>query len=165
MKSILSIMTVFIIWSSTLLAHPVHVSVCNLEFEKDSIKISVKLFRDDLANAIEFETGIKTDLGQLDSSEKQKIVCSYIFSQMKFFLNGKSELKMEYDGNEMKEDAVWMNFHAPLQDGVKSLKIQNTLLVDSFPDQTNLLIINYKGKQMGYRFNHDQRIIEPTLVL
>jgi hypothetical protein len=137
--------------------------VCNLDFEKNSLEVSVKLFRDDLTIAVDFETGIKSDLMVFDSNEKEEIVCRYIRSKMKIYLNSKNELKLEYKGYTLKEDAIWMNFHAETPQGIKTLKIENTMLIDSFPDQTNLVIVNYMGQQRGYQFNHDLHVLEPKL--
>ena len=35
-----------------------------------------------------------------------------------------------------------------------SLKVINKLLLDFFPDQTNLTIVSINGKQTGYTFNY-----------
>ena len=163
MKRVIPILIICVAFFSAVHAHPVHVSVCNLDFGKKSLEISVKLFRDDLSDAIDFETGIKADLMLFDSQEKEKIVCHYIRTKMKIFLNGNDELKLEYKGYTIKEDALWMNFYAEVPQNINNLKVENTMLVDSFPDQTNLLIVNFMGKQRGYQFNHDQRVMEPKL--
>ena len=163
MKRIIPVLILFLVFVGTANAHPVHVSVCNFDFGTNGLEVSVKLFRDDLSLAIDFENGIKTDLMVFDTNEKEEIVCSYIRSKMKIYLNENDELKLEYKGYTLKEDAVWMNFYAVTPQNINNLKVKNTMLVDSFPDQTNLLIVSFPGQQRGYQFDHDVHVIEPKL--
>jgi hypothetical protein len=137
--------------------------VCNLEFGKNNLVVSVKLFRDDLQLAIQHETGKIVDLRSIDDKSEEEIIKIYIFERFKILLDKKEVLEISYTGYEVNEDAVWMFFKAENPGKMKSLRLENSLLVETFHDQTNLIIMNYMGNQNGYRFNYNDRVIEPIL--
>ena len=145
-----------IIWFHTyiLYAHTIHVSVCNLEFDKGDLTISVKIFLDDLQLAIYHNTAREIDISNL-TPESNTLVQGYIKKRLQISLNKENKIELKQSGNEINEDAIWFYYKIEDVPGVKNIHIQNTLLLDIYGDQTNLLIINHMGKQTGYRFNID----------
>ena len=132
-------------------SHPIHVSVASFDFTDDSLTVSVKLFSDDFLLALEHNYGRQIQLSEI--SDNQEWVDQYISSSLGVILNNSDSLKFSNSRIEFDEEAVWILYKAPLG-RVRNLKIFNTLLLDLFFDQTNLVIINYRNKQNGYRFNY-----------
>jgi hypothetical protein len=141
--------------------HPVHVSVCNLEIKDQNITIAVKLFSDDFQLALQHNYGIMIELDDLTSPENKEILDKYINSALHVLLNKKEPLRLSYIKTDTNDQAIWLYYETEI-DKLRKLKIKNTLLIDIYLDQTNLVIINHKGKQNGYRFNanHTEQIIE-----
>jgi hypothetical protein len=138
-------------------AHPVHVSVCNLEFEETEMILAVKVFRDDLCLAIEQEFRVSINLtGDLGEQDRM-LISRYLNKNLVIKLNKSEGLELKPERMEVSEDALWI-FHRFAIDGkIKNLAIKNSLLVELFHDQTNLVIVNLSGKQNGYRFTYDNR--------
>jgi hypothetical protein len=113
--------------------------------------------------AIEHETGKITDLSTIDTKMEEEIINVYISERLKIHLNKREVLEMNYTGYEVNEDAVWMFYKSENPGKVKYIRLENSLLVDTFYDQTNLVIMNYLGQQNGYRFNYKNRVLEPAL--
>lgn len=71
-------------------------------------------------------------------------------------------LPLEIDSISLEEDAMTIQMHAQLPSSPNSLYIYNTLLIDIYPDQTNLVIFVYENKQTGIKFDirkHDAEVI------
>jgi hypothetical protein len=73
----------------------------------------------------------------------------------KLHINGKDKTKssLKFNKMEIKEQAIWLEYE--YSSVVKSdiFNIFNSLLTDLYPDQKNLLIFVYKGKEKGLEFN------------
>jgi hypothetical protein len=130
----------------------VHVSLCNIEIEKDKITIAVKMFKDDFQLALYHNFGEELEYDEILHSENKKVVDSYINNALKIVLNKRDSLKLLYSDSELSEDAVWLFYSFP-NDRLQEMDVKNELLLDIYADQTNLTIINHNGKQRGYRFN------------
>ncbi len=138
-------------------AHPVHVSVCNFEVGVDEMKVSVKLFSDDLALALENKFHRKIDVEKLNENPEKKIILGYIIGELQVIINRKDTVELAYSGSEENEGAIWLYFDIKTTGKMKTLTIQNSLLVDMFHDQTNLVIVSDHNNQNGYRFTNNNR--------
>ena len=63
----------------------------------------------------------------------------------------------------MQEDAMLIEMSGELKEKPKSLYIYNALLTDIFPDQSNLLIFEFRERESGIKF--DVRKHEEVLML
>ena len=132
-----------------LLAHPVHVSVCNFEISKGEMTVSVKLFSDDLALALEHRFRKKVDVAKLNQEPEKDIILGYITGELSIIINQKDTLKLEFSKSEENEGAVWLYFDVKYAGTIRRMTIMNSLLVDMFHDQTNLVIV-YGQRQSGW---------------
>ena len=153
MRRDLVIVAIILLCWADLSAHPVHVSVANLEFTDKESVVAVKLFKDDLQLAIYHNYSIEIPLDSIGNENYSKIILTYLMEKLKIVVNKKKELKLEYTGNEYNEEAIWVYFSAGNLQEMKNIYLINTIFLDIYEDQTNLVIINYKGKQQGHRFN------------
>lgn len=132
-------------------AHPVHVSVSNIEFGRDSLIVSVKVFSDDFLLALQHNFGSVINVS--DIRKNREWIDLYINSSFGLILNNSDSLELVNSKIEYTEEAIWFFYKAPVGK-VRNLKIFNTLLLDIYFDQTNLVIVNYRNRQSGYRFNY-----------
>ena len=148
--------------------HPVHYSVTNIQIDTAGQKIeySVRIFADDFTYAINhhYDKDIMLDDGISDM--EKGVVTDYINCSFEIIIND-SKCSPEYQKIETLENTLWIYFTVPLTDKeissgkgmhcekeIISMKIINRLLLDLYPDQTNLTILTINGKQMGYTFNY-----------
>ena len=151
-RGLLLITAILLCWAG-LSAHPVHVSVSNLELTDKESVVAVKLFKDDLQLAIYHNYSIEIPLDSIGNDKYSGIILTYLSEKLKIVLNKKKELMLEFTGNEFNEEAIWIYFSAGNLRETQNIYLINTIFLDIYEDQTNLVIINYKGKQQGYRFN------------
>ena len=143
-------------------AHPLHLSITNITYENGKLNIRIKSFRDD------WEVGYFHFHSQpVDFSDPANL-------EIPWFRNYLNEGFRVATGEEMppiamaidtvftEEDALTIEMHATITSSPNSLYIYNTLLIDIFPDQTNLVIFVYKKKETGIKFDvrkHDAEVI------
>lgn len=135
----------------TVTAHPVHVSVTNMEIEEDNLTLAVKVFKDDLQLAIYHSFGSEPGLDELDSETFREDIDKYMNSRFTLLLNRGIPVTLTFEDTETNEEAIWINYRAKITKA-KKIKISNQVFTDIYPDQTNLLIVYSGGKQNGYRF-------------
>jgi hypothetical protein len=136
--------------------HPVHVSVTNFEYvSKDNmVKMSVKVFKDDFELAFIHNYNITLNLGT-DSihPEWKKHIDIYFNKIFSLKANNKTIIPLVLQNYEMTDDGIMLFFRAPVQGKIKTMQIENGILLDVFENQTNLLITCIDGKENGYNLN------------
>lgn len=151
--------------SNYFLIHPVHVSVTNLEIqsENNSISLSFKVFTDDFQLMIDQLYNVKVDLsenGNYDLHKKQ--IDNYLKDNFTLINNGK-ELIFTNIGIKTNDEAVWFFYKTKINKDLKSFVIRNSLMLDLYPDQKNLLILKYGEIERGYQFNFKKKEITINL--
>ena len=71
-------------------------------------------------------------------------------------------LPLVLDSIAVEDDAMTIEMHAAVPESPNSLYIYNALLVDIYPDQSNLVIFVFKNKETGIKFDirkHDAEVI------
>jgi hypothetical protein len=137
--------------------HPVHVSVVNFEYvsQKKSASISVKVFPDDFELAFNHNYNIHLNLGKEDiHPEWQKYLTTYFSKMFLLKVNNKTSIPLVFDNYEVQDDGIMLHFNATINNKIKSIQIENALLLDVFENQTNLVILNIDGKEKGYSLNY-----------
>ena len=159
MSSIIILKTVYILFGSILAFHPVHVSVTNIEINtaRQEMNYSVRIFADDFAYALEHHYEMDISFSDGISGAEQEIVIKYINDMFVMSVDD-SLCTPECKKIETIDNSLWIHFKVMLAETeISSLKVTNKLLLDFFPDQTNLTIFTINGKQMGYTFDYINR--------
>lgn len=143
--------------------HPVHVSICNLELNNIENTVSVKLFKDDFALVLKNKYQTDFPMENADDKQNSQYISKYINSCLQIEPNNGKIINLDYKYSEINEDAIWFHFQAEKINKVTKLSIKNTLMLDLWDDQTNLLIISWQGKENGYRFDRNEDHIEIDL--
>lgn len=116
-------------------AHPIHISVTEIQFNRESKKIecSVKLFADDLEKVIGDSTlGLKN---RFDSTDHK--ILNYLDTALILESKGK-KLNRTFIGKELDKQVIWLYFEFDFKNK-HSLHLYNALLVEEFPDQDNIV--------------------------
>lgn len=142
-----------------LAAHPVHVSVTNLEINRETkeILISQKLFIDDFSLLFYhlFEKNIRFEEGKELSAAELVLVNQYISASF-VLLSGKQKLPLEYIRKDQDKEFIWLYYKTSLPSNkIRSLVLTNAILLDLFEDQTNLVIVANGPVEKGYTFNYN----------
>jgi hypothetical protein len=136
--------------------HPGHLSVVNMEMNKDSMSIdySIRIFHEDYNYLI---YGIYHDEEAASRSDStinmnKLIVSDYIQKRFLITLDGML-VNPEFEEVKTIDEDVWLYFSLKLERMPESMLIQNKIFVDLFRDQINLLILACNSKENGFTFD------------
>ncbi len=125
-----------------LLIHPFHVSVSDIKYKEDqkAIQISTRIFLDDLEVALRNFSG--TEKMNITAKEEWEFVNDqlkkYLLENLKLS-DEKGEMETNYIGAEIEDDVMWIYVEIEKVRKLKTIKVWNSLLVESFGDQENLV--------------------------
>lgn len=141
------------------LFHPFHVSVCDITYKSDDrhLKISVRIFLDDLEDALQRKSGNHT-LDIMDQSEWENInhTLEIYFQENLTITTGKKALDYQYLGSEIEEDVLWSYLEVEKLKPFKSISIENKILTEIFDDQENLVHVRKDGIVRSMRLYGNQ---------
>jgi hypothetical protein len=144
--------------------HPIHVSVTNMDLDpgRGTVELSVKIFADDFQDLIFHRYSVQLRLTEQENpGDKIDAVNRYIASALQMEINGKPAEGLQFLESRLNEGAIWLYYKYNYGGRINSLKIRNTLMLEKFDDQTNLLIVAYNDKENGYMM--DNKTTELTL--
>lgn len=146
--------------------HPVHVSLLNIDLypETGKIEIVFKLYSDDFERIILSKYSIDLDItSKIDPGENAEFINRYINESFELKINGTKIDNWEYTGNQMNEEAIWLYYKNIWPGKIKEISVTDSVMMDFFEDQTNMVIIGWPGTQNGYSLNNKNRDI--TLII
>lgn len=139
------------------LMHPVHVSITNMDYIPDENKISVsfKVFESDFQLLFVHLYELRIDLNDPENIKiNQHKINEYFSSHFKIDNNPDNSLSFQKIRKE--DDSIWFYYETRVNPEIKSFEISNTIFLDLYFDQKNMLIFNYRQKEKGYLFNLNQ---------
>lgn len=137
--------------------HPLHITYTSLEVneENDSIYLSHKFFTGDFILLFHhlFEKQVEPRINQ-DFSKAELDLINIYLSYRFVLVSGNDTIRLDYQRKDQDDESLWLYFKGGLPDnGLKSLSVQNQLLLDLYEDQTNLVIITCGKEEKGFTFN------------
>ncbi len=131
----------------------------NINSQKHSLDVSCKLFMDDLEQELEKSTGKKVDLSISKDQATEKLLADYL--EKNFMINVGGELqKLQFLGFEVENDAVWCYSEVHVFKGKGTISILNTLLYENFPEQSNLMNLNWDGVVKTSKLSNPDKLAE-----
>ena len=139
-------------------AHPFYVSVCQIDHnpETDALEISFRLFMDDLEQALETMGTDLLRLGTEREAEKADLYISrYLARHVEIEISGR-RVSAAFLGKEVDSDAIWCYLEVENIPVLETMTMTNTLLLETFEDQVNLVHVNAGGQKKSLLFNGQQ---------
>jgi hypothetical protein len=142
-----------------ILLHPFHVSVCDMVYESSDkhLKISVRLFLDDLEEAL----SPKSNLEHYDITEKanweltQQLLKTYLEDNLEIKIKNK-DIPLNYLGSEVESDAMWCYLEVEKIKRFDDITVKYTVLKEIFSDQENLVHVRVDGEVKSCRLYGDK---------
>ena len=137
--------------------HPIHVSVTNVDLDpgEGTMDLSVKIFADDFQDLILQKYSVQLQITeQIEPGENIQQVNNYIGEALQLEINGKETKGLQFIESNLNEEAIWLHYRYEHGGRIRKVSIRNTLMLDKFDDQTNLLIVSYNEIQNGYRMDN-----------
>ena len=144
----LSIRLLFLLLSYGLETHPFHISLTDMVYNEDRqrIEIAQKIFWDDMEISLNNKSGQQVNFLQPKDPQKlEAIIEGYLMANNKIKV-GEKELKINYLGHEIEEDAAWFYMETDQTGEPHLISIRNSVLIDDFPDQQNIVNF-YKNRK------------------
>jgi len=138
-KFLIIISVAFILFTA---AHPIHVSVTDVEFvkEKKELQVIVRIFTDDLEKQIRAETS-KPNLDILNPGNdltSDQLFSDYLNRHLTFRVNRK-EKEFDYLGYQEETGAILSYLLISDIDQLSELEVRNDILLATYDDQVNLV--------------------------
>ncbi|MBI3519943.1 MAG: hypothetical protein HY062_11370 [Bacteroidetes bacterium] len=152
---------VLILVSSFLLKHPFYISVVDIkqDVKQHSLNISVKLFTNDIENALKKTTTKSIDLlNPKNKADMETELMNYIKKRLTIIVNNKATT-LDFIGYEREEDAIWAYLEIKKINQPKDIKVDTKLLYDDLPQQTNIVHAEVNGiKKSSKVINPDSKV-------
>ncbi|MCF8459750.1 MAG: hypothetical protein K9G46_03430 [Flavobacteriales bacterium] len=129
--------------------HEFHLSLTEINHnsEKKTMEIAIKLFTDDLVVGLNQPASLQAKIGTAaEPPQVNELIESYIRKHFVIKVNGK-EAGYTYLGKENELDATWCYVEVKNIAKVQILEVQNTLLIEAFDDQTNMVNLNINRRK------------------
>ena len=143
-------------------SHTYHASITEMRYNgpQKQLEISVKVFTDDFEKAL--SQGQKTpvrlaSLGPLASAR----TAEYLRRQFVVKTASGAPLGLQFLGMQAEKDAYWLYCKVMLPRTMAGLQIRQAMLLDVFPDQSNILNLEAGGKKQSvlFRAGHEQELV------
>mgnify|MGYP006908578607 CR=1 FL=1 len=135
--------------------HDFHTSLTEMRYNEGSkaFEITIRVFTDDLDEMVKANESGKAI--SLDNSDK--VIDTYIKKNFAF-IRGKEVLFGNFLGKESEDDVTWLYLELENGDSLKGFSILNTIFLDYFDDQKNLLNVLFKKERTTLIFSEDNRL-------
>lgn len=137
--------------------HEYYVSVTNVEYveSQKSLQIVSQIFIDDFENALRLRYDDKLVLESENEPKKVNALMErYMNAKLKFWINGE-EVKFDFLGKEYKDDIVYCYLEITNVVDVKSISMNNKILLDVFDSQQNITRFKVFGKNKSFLLVQD----------
>lgn len=148
MKRALFFFLVFLPLLSFSIAHKFYVSATDIAYNEKqrSLQIISHVFTDDLENLL--KTRYNKDLYLVKEGEHpaaDDLVKKYFQDKLHISVNGK-ERKLNYIGKEYDKDQLLIYIEVEDVEPIETIGVENAVLTDLFPEQKNVVKVEYGGK-------------------
>jgi hypothetical protein len=136
--------------------HALYLSLTEVDIAKDSMKVVVKVFSDDLSDALKNHAPAEYQPADLTLffSDNETVATDYFNDKLKLFAD-QSRLNLVLDGHTVEGDAHFITFQSKHSKSIKSLSVEATFLMELFPTQLNVVEINSGGSTHFLKFTNE----------
>ena len=137
--------------------HKYYLSLTKIDYvlESQSIQITSRIFIDDIEVALNKKYGKSF---KLDTNEEVEDVNTYIDEYISNLLIIKINDKItsfSYLGKKYETDVVYLFAEIENVVDIKSIEVQNRILMDDFPEQQNIIKLNINEKKKSFILTAD----------
>jgi hypothetical protein len=139
--------------------HAFHTSITEMRYnpKEKTFEISLRVFTDDLEKTLSLNNQNKKFV--IESSDKNDpFIEQYVHKHFMITTPKNQKAIYQYVGKEKEGDATWIYLEMPVNEPIKGSKIQNSVLMDSFDDQTNIVNIFMNNDKKSYLFTVKNKV-------
>ncbi len=145
--------------------HAYHSSILELRLnpQKQQVELALKIFTDDLEKALSQGQPKTVSLREVRALPLAEL---YLHQRLKLSLPAaprrpRLPLDVQFLGMQAEKDAYWLYAKVPLPHPTTELLLRQTLLLEVFPDQMNLVNAEGNGKKVSalLRNGHEEEVL------
>ena len=142
--------------------HKYYLSLTQIEYNEasKSVEVIINVFIDDIETALndihkaDFQLNTKKEIKDVDT-----YFFKYVKNHLKFKIDDKA-VKYNFIAKEYDDDVVFWYLEIPNIKDVKKITVENTILIDHFSKQQNLVKSKVKGKHKSELLTKKEQIAE-----
>ncbi len=138
--------------------HKFYVSITKIEYvkEKNSLQIITKIFIDDIEDVLQqrYDSTISLDTKKENKAADEDLK-KYILQKLVIKVNGKP-VALDYIGKEYDTDMVVAYIEVKNVKELKTIEIENKLLMEMFPDQQNIIHLKTPNSRKSLILDRDE---------
>ena len=142
--------------------HAYHSSITELRYNaaKKQLELSVKVFTDDFEKALSQGQPVHISLSQSGPRPLQ-LATAYLQRTLLVSTAGGKPLPLQVLGMQAENDGYWFYCKVPLPGPLPSVQLRQTVLLDAFSDQMNIVNIEAGSKKQSalFRAGHEQELL------
>lgn len=142
----------FVVLSPQMLgAHPLHTTISELTFDPEAkaIRLSIRVFNEDLAAAIAQRTGV---VRHSKNVVADAAAAAYVRATVSVVGQNGRPLMLTSCGSRMMNDVLVVCVSAPAATGPSKLRLRQGMLVELYDDQVNVVQTQYGGRRHSMLF-------------
>lgn len=152
MKSFIILLLAISAGSSVSLLHEFHLSKSTVNYDSESaaLQVTMHIFIDDLEDALKQQDLPRLYIGtEKEDSTADLHIANYIKSCFTL-TKGSDTLEQLFIGKELSADlaAIWCYIEVPMDSSVGNLDFKNSLLMEVFDDQKNIMTFRKDKKRI-----------------
>jgi hypothetical protein len=142
--------------------HAYHSTITELRYNaaKKQLELSVKVFTDDFEKAL--SQGQPKPVSLTEAGPRPLITADAYFQRtLQLSTPAGARLPLQLLGMQAENDGYWFYCKVPLPGPVAGVKLRQTVLLDAFPDQMNIVNIEANDKKQSalFRAGHEQEVL------
>lgn len=152
MKKFLPILSLFALLLMSFTAMDFFSSMTKVDYVDNtkSLKFTTKMNTDHVSNAIKIDP---------NTAGFEAEVKKYVNRNFDVYVNGAPKT-LTFTGSQVNGESVWVYYETGGVSDISSLRIKNTILLDAYPKQNNVLNVAYKGQQKTMSFQRGREVSE-----
>lgn len=134
--------------STSATIHEFYVGITEINYSEnsESYQITLKLFTDDLENAIYKDSGDSLNLGNSkEHHQSDRLIFNYIKEHFSLQGENGNTLALNDIGRETQLDVTWIYFESQKMKPLEAIRIKNDIFMEMHPDQTQIVNLIQKG--------------------
>jgi hypothetical protein len=138
--------------------HDFHTSIAQMNYNasSNSFEVSLRVFTDDLEAALSRENSRKIVLD--DTPEVDAAIAAYVQKHFAMLEPNNQKAAMNYIGKEAAVDATWIYVEIKPNGTPKGMRLQNSVLMELFDDQVNIVNFVYGSTKRTFLFKPKQTV-------
>ena len=161
-KVLAVVLTIFLSAQILTAGHKYHTSFTRIDYNREAklLEFTIKVFSHDLQPVFEQRFGQKFD--QKDDSVKNQKLLEYLNEKFIFETKDGQKKSFNWVGSEWEAGIVYIYVEIPYESELENSQLINSLFVDKFSDQVNLVTIRDGEKKTDFVFKagSKKKIIE-----